>query len=298
MRAFYAGCIVVLFLVCSDVAAQDIRVIDDAGTTVVLPRPAQRIISLAPHITELLFAAGAGDKIVGAIEYSDYPEQAKLIERVGNHSTIDLEKISVLKPDIIIAWQSGNPRAAIDKLQQLGYTIFQSEPKSILDIASTMQRFSELTATQQVANQAIVQFQHRYRQLQQRYKNKTPVSVFYEIWNQPMMTVNGRHLINEIIEFCGGRNVFAELDNLAPTVAVEPVLAANPQVIIASSHNGDAPQWLDDWKNWPGLDAVRYKNLFFVNWNYINRHSPRIINGIEEVCTALEKARANILNTP
>ena len=267
------------------------------GNSIVLPQPARRIISLAPHITELLFAVGAGDKIVGVVEYSDFPAQATSIQQVGNHSAIDMERISVLKPDLIVAWQSGNPGSALNRLQQMGYVLFRSEPKTLKDVPATMARLGELAGTVAQAQKAIDDYQVRYRQLKARYSERILVTVFYEIWNQPMMTVNGQHIINEVIEFCGGQNVFSELNNLAPTVAVEPVLAANPQVIIATSSNGHAPQWLSDWRQWTELDAVRYGNLFHVNADTINRHTPRILTGVEQVCEALDTARRHINKT-
>ena len=274
--------------------AEEIVVRDDLGNVLHFTQPAQRIISLAPHITEMLFAAGAGDKIIGAVEYSDFPPAARQIQRVGDFSSIDLERVSLLKPDLIIGWQSGNPASALARLQQLGYPLFLSEPKSLDDIPATLLRLAKLTGSEVKAQPAIDAYYAQLQQLKTRYMNKETVTVFYEIWNQPMMTVNGEHMISEVIEFCGGRNVFADLETLAPTVAVEPVLAANPQVIIASSSQGQAPEWLSDWRQWTALDAVRYDNLFYVDADTINRHSPRILRGIEQVCEALNTARKHI----
>lgn len=291
---YAAAVLLVVISIAVPAAPIPVNVVDDAGRQVVLDAPATRIISLAPHITELLFAAGAGSRIVGTVEYSDFPEQAKQIERIGNHSTIDLERLAVLKPDLIIAWQGGNPKRALVKLETMGYPMFYSDPHTMDDITSSMRRFAKLAGTQRIAAGAIERFKTQYRQLKARYAGKPTVSVFYEIWNQPMMTVNGQHLISEVIRVCGGRNVFAELDKLAPNVAVEPVLAANPQVIIASSNNGKAPAWLSDWENWSDLDAVRYNNLFYVDWNHINRSSPRIVEGVKDVCELLETARKHM----
>ncbi len=271
--------------------AETVSVVDDAGQTVSLTKPAARIISLSPHITELVFAAGAGDKLVGAVEYSDFPEAAKSIERIGNHSSIDLERISTLKPDLIIAWESGNPKAAIEKLKQLGFPLFLSEPRALKDILTTMHRFSKLANTEAVANKAIDDFEKRYAQIQKQYRSNDTVTVFYEIWYQPMMTVGGAHIINEVIETCGGSNVFARLSALAPTISIESILAANPQVILGGSNIGDK---LFVWQRWPRLDAARYKNLFHVEWDHINRHSPRILNAVVEVCDALNIARKNM----
>ena len=271
--------------------AETVSVVDDAGQTVSLSKPAARIISLSRHITELVFAAGAGDKLVGAVEYSDFPEAAKSIERIGNHSSIDLERISTLKPDLIIAWESGNPKAAIEKLKQLEFPLFLSEPRALKDILTTMHRFSKLANTEAVANKAIDDFEKRYAQIKKQYRSNDTVTVFYEIWYQPMMTVGGAHIINEVIETCGGSNVFARLSALAPTISIESILAANPQVILGGSNIGDK---LFVWQRWPRLDAARYKNLFHVEWDHINRHSPRILNAVVEVCDALDIARKNM----
>ena len=285
--------VLILSFVCPwfSVQAQSVSVLDDSGQKVLLPKPATRIISLSPHITELLFAAGAGKKLVGVVEYSDFPEAAKSIERIGNHSSIDLERISLLKPDLIVAWDSGNPKAAIDKIKKLGYPLFLSEPRSLTDIASSMQRFAELAGTEKKARQAITDFRKKFDELKKRYRTDDNVSVFYEIWYQPMMTVNGDHIISEVVEICGGKNIFAALSNLAPNISVESVIAANPQVIIAGSNIGER---LFDWNRWAQMDAVRLKNLFHVEWDHINRHSPRILNAVEEVCNALNVARKNI----
>ena len=275
----------------TSVRAQTISVHDDTGQQVSLSRPAARIISLSPHITELLFAAGAGDKLVGVVEYSDFPEAAKSIERIGNHSSIDLERISLLKPDLVIAWDSGNPRAALEKVRQLGYPLFLSEPRSLADIASSMRRFSKLANTEKMADKAVTEFEKGFDQLKNQYKTEDVVTVFYEIWYQPMMTVNGQHIISEVIELCGGRNVFSQLTSLAPNISIESVIAANPQVIIAGSNIG---QRLLDWQRWKNMDAVRFNNLYHVEWDHINRHSPRILRAVEEVCIALNRARNNI----
>ena len=274
--------------------AEEIRVRDDTGNNIELSKHAQRIISLAPNITELLFAAGAGEKIVGVVEFSDYPAQAKSIQQVGNHTAIDMEQISILKPDLIVAWQSGNPDSVLVSLEQMGYTIFRSEPKTLSDIPDTILRLAILAGTQTAAQLAVTDYQRRFGELKTRYSERQSITVFYEIWNQPMMTINGQHIINEVIEFCGGKNVFRDLSSLAPTVAIEPVLAANPQVIIASSSNGEAPQWLNDWRRWTSLDAVRYNNLFYVDADTINRHTPRILRGVEQVCEALDTARQHV----
>ncbi|MCI0507032.1 MAG: cobalamin-binding protein [Gammaproteobacteria bacterium] len=286
--------IVVMLFFSVSANAEEIVVRDDLGNTVRLAQPAQRIISLAPHTTELLFAAGAGGKIVGVAEFSDFPPDAKSIQRIGNFATFDLERISLLKPDLIIAWHSGNPASALASLKQLGYPMFLSEPRTLKDIPATLIQLGKLAGSQAQAQTAADAYFAQLQHLKTRYAGQATLTVFYEIWNQPMMTVNGRHIITEVIEFCGGRNVFADMKVLAPTVAVEPVLVANPQVIIASSSEGEAPQWLNDWRQWTELDAVRYDNLFHVDADTINRHTLRILRGVEQICEALNTARQHM----
>ena len=203
-----------------------ISVVDDSGRTVELKNPAKRIISLAPHATESLFAAGAGKKIVGAVSYSDYPEEAKKIPRVGGYPTLDIEMIVSLKPDLIVAWTSGNSSRQIEKLIELGLTVFMSEPRYPKDIAKTIQRFGELAGTSGVADKAYNDFMMHYQSLKQRYSKKEKVKIFYQIWNKPLMTISDQHLISDVISLCGGENVFAKLKTLTPRISFESVIAS------------------------------------------------------------------------
>ncbi|MDH3901070.1 MAG: cobalamin-binding protein, partial [Gammaproteobacteria bacterium] len=210
----------------------EISVVDDAGQQITLERPAQRIVSLAPNITELVFAAGAGGRLVGVSEYSDYPDAARSIRRIGGGSGLDLEAIAGLRPDLVIAWQSGNPSQPVKRLLELGFTVFISEPRHLQDITESLRRFGRLAGTDAVAARQSSDFEHRHEQLKRRYSDQEPVSVFYQVWDRPLMTVNGQHLISDVIRMCGGRNVFAELPALAPQITIEAVLAANPEVIV------------------------------------------------------------------
>jgi len=176
-------------------AQANVSVTDDTGREVRLAQPAQRIVSLAPHITELLFSAGAGGRIVGVVEYSDYPPAAKKLPRVGAYNAVDMERILALRPDLVIAWASGNPPALIEQLRSLGLTVFLSEPRSLEDVASNLERFGQLAGTQTTAQAAADEFRRRLQALRVRYSDRKPVSVFYQIWHRPLMTVNGEHLI-------------------------------------------------------------------------------------------------------
>ena len=253
--------------------------------------PPRRIVSLTPHITELLFAIGAGEWIVGTVQFSNYPPEAQKIPRIGSHEQFDMEAILKLAPDLVIGWPGGNPQAQLKKLEQLGFSLFYSDPKRMTDIPLDMRRLGERVGTTAIASAQATKFEQAYQQLRQRFANKTKVRVFYQIWNHPLMTVNGQHLIDDIIRLCGGDNIFAALPILAPTVSIEAVLQADPQAIIASGMAEERPEWLDDWRQWPQLTAVSQNNLFVIPPDLIQRHTPRIIMGATKMCEHLEAVR-------
>lgn len=274
-------------------AQTNISVVDDTGRTVELKSPAKRIISLAPHITESLFAAGAGNKIIGVVSYSDYPEAAKKILRVGGYPTLDIERIVSLKPDLVIAWASGNKTKQVEKLRALGLTVFMSEPRYLKDIAYTIQRFGQLAGTSDIAEKRHNDFINHYESLKSRYSDKERVKVFYQIWNKPLMTINGEHLISDLIELCGGENVFSELKTLTPTISLESVIASESDVIVSGGMGKARPDWLDDWKAWQTIPAVKYKQLYYVNPDLMQRVGPRILDGADRLCEIFEKVRNN-----
>jgi iron complex transport system substrate-binding protein len=271
----------------------DITVSDDAGRQVQLVGPARRIVSLAPYITELLFAAGAGDAVVGVTEFSDYPEAARAITRVGGGTGLDLEAILALQPDLVVAWQSGNPAAQVQRLQSLGLTVFMSEPRQLMDVPNTLLRLGQLAGTEPVAQANAGSFIRRYEQLRQRYAQRPVVSVFYQIWEQPLMTLNGEHLFSDVVRLCGGRNVFSDLPALAPQVDIEAVLAVDPEVIVVAADDDDSPL-LAAWERWPSLSAVTHGHVYAIARERLVRHSPRILDGVEALCVIFEGARQSI----
>jgi iron complex transport system substrate-binding protein len=267
------------------------EVVDDSGQTVRLEQTAQRIISLAPSLTELLFAAGAGDKVIAVVEYSDYPERARSLPRIGRHDLLDMERIVQLQPDLIVAWQSGNPRASIRRLQELGLTVYSAEPRNLESIPSHIERLAILAGTSTIADQASGNFRDTLAALQASYSHKTPVRTFYQVWNLPLITAGGNELINDIISLCGGENIFADLSMVAPKVSIEAVITRNPQAIVASGMDIERPEWLDDWLRWPDLDAVSAGHLFFIPPDYLQRHTPRALQGARQMCQYLDQAR-------
>lgn len=281
---------VLLCLLALPVLAQALRLTDDTGKELRLDGPARRIVSIAPHITELLFAAGAGPLIVGVDEYSDYPAPAKNLPRIGRHSSLDLEAILALKPDLVIGWASGNRMPQLQGLERLGIPLYLSDIRRIDDIAATIETFGHITASATAAP-AAAQLRRRIATLAGREHTGARLRVFYQIWHQPLMTVNGEHLISQAVTLCGGENVFAGLSTLAPAVGIESVLIANPEVIIASGSTADSPAWLQDWRRWPQLNAVRHERLVTIPPDIVQRPTPRFLDGVEAICAALDRAR-------
>jgi iron complex transport system substrate-binding protein len=288
---FFAG-----FAICQICnASVQVSTKDDSQRQISLDKPAQRIISLAPHATELLFAVGAGAQIVGVSEYSDYPEQAKKIPSVGNIFALDLERVIALKPDLVVVWGTGNAKLLTSKLRENHITVFESEPHDFETIASSLERLAVLTGTESKGKEAATTFRNRLENLRQTYQLKPgqkTVNVFFQIWRKPLMTLNDRHLVSSAIRLCGGKNIFGDLKEISPTVSLEAVLSLNPQAIIASS--GEIQDVLVDWQQFPRLFAVNKSNLFIIDGNWINRSGPRILDGVESMCKNLAIARAKL----
>jgi len=279
-------------------AAEPVAVTDDAGREVRLDEPAERLVSLAPHATELLYAVGAGEDIVGAVDHSDYPQAAKDIPRVGGYDAVDIERILGMEPDLVVAWGSGNGDAAIERLEGLDLTVFVNEPRSLADIAHSLERLGALTGNGARGSEAAEALRERREQLDKRYADRPAVDVFYEVWHSPLMTVSDEHLISEIIRLCGGRNVFRELSSRVPTIDTEAVLGAEPEAIIASGMGAERPDWLDAWKDWQDLPAVERGNLFHIPPSLTQRASPRLLDGAEQLCEQLETARERRPESP
>lgn len=273
----------------------EIRVTDDTGRVLSLEQPARRIVSLAPYLTELLFAAGAGGSVVGVSGFSDFPPAARGIRRIGTGAGLDLERIVALQPDLVVAWQSGNPADQVERLRGLGLTVFRSEPRTLEDIGATLSRLGELAATHGQARSAIHAFRQRLAALHRRHAGKPPVDVFYQVWDRPLMTVNADHVISDVIRLCGGRNVFAGLDRLAPQVGIEAVLVRDPQVIIATTGSAGDADGLDQWRRWSGVRAVANSHLYTIDDDLLVRHTPRILDGAEQLCGILDRVRNNKL---
>jgi len=277
-------------------ARASVTVRDDDGNAVTLARPALRIVSLAPHVTELLFAAGGGDRIVGAVSYSDYPEAAKNIARIGDNRQVDMERVIAMKPDLIVVWMHGSSERQIDTLRQLGIPMFHSEPRKLDDIADSVLRLGQLMGTESVAKPAAAQLQQTLATLRAQYAHRPTVSVFYQVWDKPLYTLNGAHIVSDAIRLCGGENVFAKMSMTAPVVSIEGVLQADPEAIFGSSEKSTPEGGINMWRQYPTMKAVRNDNLFTIDGNLMNRAGPRMIAGTAALCEKIELARQHRKN--
>ena len=284
-----AGVLLLCLMATTTVAA--IEVIDDNGARVNLDQPARRIVSLAPSLTEMLFAIGAGEKIVGVVEYSDFPPEATTLPVVGRHDLLDLETIIALQPDLVVSWKTGNPAAAIERLRQLGLTVYVAEPRELHSIPEHLDKLAILAGVGASAQPVINEFTATLGNLRKTYGRKSLVRVFYQVWDSPLITAGGNELINDIISLCGGQNIFADLSLMAPKVNTEAVLVRNPQVIIASGMDIARPEWLDDWRNWPQLEAASKGQLYFIPPDLVQRHTPRVLLGTIQMCEQINRAR-------
>ncbi len=271
-------------------ACADVRVTDDEGAAVALAAPARRIVSLAPHATELLYAAGAGERVVGVLATSDWPPEAAAKPRVGDARALDLERIVALAPDLVVTWPYSAPEQ-VASLRARGVSVFITNPTTIDGIAVDLERLGALAGTLPIAKARAAEFRARLARLSARDAGARRLRVFYEIWGAPLYTIGGGHLISEALRVCGGENIFAALSLPAPAVSIEAVLDARPDVIVAGADRGVRPAWLDDWKRWTALPAVATGNLHTVDANLLHRAGPRFLDGVEGLCAVLDRAR-------
>ncbi|SFO08881.1 cobalamin-binding protein [Nitrosospira briensis] len=270
-----------------------IKLTDDRGHSVRLDHFAKRIVSLSPHITELIFAAGAGSKLVGVSRYSDYPDAARTVQDVGDASNLDLERIVALKPDLVVAWHSGNARKDIEKLEKLGITVFATEANKLGDVPRLLRTAGKLAGTSMQAESAASDYEEELQGIKHTYSDRRKISVFQVIWHQPLMTVNGNHLISDIIGICGGVNVFRSAPSLTPVISPENLVEADPQAIISSASDEFAETGARNLsRRFPQVSAVRNSHLFFVHPDLLHRQTVRMLRAAKTVCAQLDSVRS------
>ena len=287
--------VAVLFavLAVAPVHASDATITDDRGVKLDIELPARRIVSLAPHLTEMLFSIGAGKYVVGTSEYSDWPPAAMEVPRIGNAFRFDLERIVALRPDIVLAWDSGTPKGVIENIERLGIPVAVIASPHLEAIANNLRWLGKVSGREVAAKGIAETFIDGLDDIRERHADRQELDVFYQISAQPLFTVNGEHSISSVISICGGRNIFSDLDGIAPTVSREAVVAHDPDVILGGAeavHSGSQ----GDWKKWPGMNAVRHDNVITIDAVLLARPTTRMLQGARELCKALDKARANL----
>jgi len=239
----------------------------------------------------MVFAAGAGSRLVGVARYSVLPPGAPALPEVGDAVSVDLERIVLLKPDLVLAWQSGNRTGDYERLEKLGYPVVVTEPRRLGDVGRALRAIGELAGTRQQAGRAATEYERGLRELRERYARAARVRAFYAIWTKPYMTVSAAHMISDVIELCGGDNVFADVAQLTPTVSLEAIIAAKPEVILGGGSAGGRQAFVAQWRDTaPG--PLRELPAFYIDPDTIQRQTPRILEGARVVCSALEEVRS------
>ena len=260
------------------------------GSSLKLTAPANRLITLSPHLAELVFAAGAGQNLIATADYSEYPEAAASLPRIGDAFRIDVERVLALSPDLVIAWDSGNPRQAVAQLVSLGIPVWSVEIREPGEIGEVIKTIGEASGQVQAANEAAAKYQHRLTALSRRYESRQVLNFFYQVDEKPLYTINGKHLISKGLSLCSGHNIFHDLPGLAFQVTHESVIVANPAALFAPTQvNQSNP--LATWQEWPGMRAVNQNALFLLPADKISRATPRLLDALEIACNLLDDLR-------
>ncbi|MEJ7805404.1 MAG: cobalamin-binding protein [Telluria sp.] len=283
-----------LFLLLASItlnATAAITVLDDDGKPVTLQKPALRVIALAPHATELVYAAGGADRIIAAVDYSDFPEAARRLPRVGSNRQIDMERVAALKPDLIVVWMHGSSERQIEQIRALGIPMFHSEPKKLDEIPDSLQRIGKLMGTEKFADPAAAALRKQLAALAARYAGRPAVRMFYQVWDKPLYTLNGGHITSDAMRLCGGENIYASMKVTAPVVSFESLLGEDPEVIVSTGERSKEDGGVAVWRPYTSMTAVRRGNLFQLDGNLLNRAGPRLVAGAAVLCEKLELAR-------
>jgi iron complex transport system substrate-binding protein len=270
-------------------SAPGFSVVDDAGRTVVLAGTPQRIVSIAPGATEMLFAAGAGDRVIATVEFSDEPAAAKSVPRIGDNSAIDMERVVALRPDVVVVWEGGSNPAQVSQLERLKVPLYRHKVERLTDIPIALRRLGKLTGTADVAARAAADVEARLAKLRQLYSRTSNPTVLLEVWNRPIYTVGGSHMMTDSLRLCGARNVFADLKEQGPSVDMEAVIGRDPAIIVAVAPPGTADEWLNDWRRFSTMTAVKTGRLIAFEDVRLSRLGPSAVAGTEALCKAINK---------
>ncbi len=291
----------VVFTALTATGARAAEFTDDRGRRVAWQSPPARVVTLAPSLTEIVYAVGGGVRLVAADRYSDHPPAARALPRVGDALRVDIERLLALQPDLVLAWGSGNTGRELAQIEATGVPVFFLEPRRLDDVPRALERVGALLGLAAQGEQAAAALRSELAALRSVHAARAPVSVFYQVWSRPLMTLNDQHLIADVIRLCGGRNVFGALKPLVPELSTESVLAADPEVLFTARESGpqaagaaqrapsDAAFAL--WAPHKGARAVQRGWMFTLPGDTISRQGPRIGEGARAVCSALDEVR-------
>lgn len=250
----------------------------------------QRIITLSPHLTEMVFSAGAGKNLVGVAEYSDYPEAANKIPRIGGYEQINYEKILSLKPDLILVWKKGNRYQDIQRLKQLGFELLEFDSQTIESIPHDIEKIGEIMGTQKESKKISQRLSAQITQLNSQYQTTTPMTVFYQVWSKPIITIGGKQFISEALQLCGAKNIFDDQKALSPSVSLEAIIARNPQLILLGGEKQIQQGWKAFWQKYPQITAVQQNKIILLNSDLFQRPTARLINALPQLCAKIHSA--------
>jgi len=266
-------------------------VVDDRGRAVTLDHLPKRIVTLSPHLAEVAFAAGAGERVVGVSVFSDFPPEVTRLPQVEASGRVDLERVVRLAPDLALAWRGGNRVQDLERLERLGIPVFATEARRLADVARVLRAVGKLAGSPAEGEAAAMAFERSVRDLRERYRGRGPVRVFYEVWHEPLMTVSGAHLVSDLLDVCGAKNVFADAQTLIPAVSAEQIYARNPDVVVVSDVRLDDAAALARWKRFAALPAVRAGRVYAIDASLANRMGPRVFEGAAALCELTDRAR-------
>jgi len=271
----------------------ELRLIDDGGHDVVLAHPAQRIVALAPHLTELVYAAGAGRQLVAVGRFSDYPPDASTKPVISDAFAVDFEALTKLKPDLILVWGSGTSERVKSKLRSLGLPVYEIEIRNVAGLADTLRSIGRLAGTEGVAQARAQAITTDWAALKAGYAGRRPVRVFFQLWDAPLMTLNGQHLVSSAISACGGTNVFAELPTLTATVSWEVAVQRDPELVVTAGSTSE-PARPGRWADFAQVSATKHGEFGRIEGDLIDRSGPRFVDGARELCVAIDHARQGL----
>jgi iron complex transport system substrate-binding protein len=288
MRSLAFICGFIAFQIASSLAAS-IALRDDLDRPVELKAAAQRIVTLAPFLTELVFAAGAGERVVGVSAYSDYPPEARKLPQVSTAAGFSIEAIAALEPDLVLAWRDSARPEDIDRVGRFGAAVYVASARRLDDVPRLLKAIGELTGRD--VGTVAGDYERKLEGLRRANAGKPRLAAFLEIWNRPLTTISGRHFINESLEICGAQNVFKDLDGVAPLVSWEQVYARDPEVIVGAGSAANAEEFRANWRIRDTLAAVKADRLVFVEADTIQRPTTRTPDGIARLCDRLDRVR-------